>query len=167
MKPMATGRDLPQRQSPTPVDHSGYKGSAKVGVGQRLGGLLAGLPREAGYYRPVDNPGNRGISQDVSDIRKMNREVKRSAAVRRNGKQTGVPSSGDSSIDKGAVGNSKGSAPPGLGHGTGVMGSPATHKGTSGRGAPGRFGKADKYTGKPKAYSESISHSDFEALGAK
>jgi hypothetical protein len=65
-----------------------------------------------------------------------------------------------------ARGNSRGTAPPGIGSGKGVRGSLDSHLGDAGRGAPGKFGRGDAWKGKPKAMSEDISHSAFEKLGA-
>lgn len=84
--------------------------------------------------------------------------------TRRMGRHTGTVAPLDQRIGSGG-GNSKGSAPPGVGHGKGVMGSPATHSAKAGRGAPGKLGKADNFTGK-HSYSESITHEQFEKLGA-
>lgn len=88
------------------------------------------------------------------------------SADRRNGAHTGKLAKLDQNIRTGSQGNSKGSAPPGVGHGKGVMGSPATHSAHAGRGASGKFGKADKFTGQ-HSYPEDISHAQFESLGAK
>lgn len=84
--------------------------------------------------------------------------------ARRNGKQTGglmASGTSDTNVRKGAVGNSKGSAPPSLGK---VASS--TMKAQVGRGAKGRVGKADQFKGMGKKLPESISHSAFEKLGA-
>jgi hypothetical protein len=84
--------------------------------------------------------------------------------TRRMGKHTGPAPKEDQRRREGAEGNSKGSAPPG--RGKGVNGSPDSYLGTAGRGAPGKFGKADGFKGK-HAYAEEISHNEFERLGAK
>ena len=86
---------------------------------------------------------------------------------RRNGKQTGSLTSGDTRKRSGPEGNSKGSPPPGDNNrGIGVRGSPETHKGTSGRGGSGRHGKSDAHKGKPTAMTESPTSEWFEKLGS-
>lgn len=84
--------------------------------------------------------------------------------ARRNGKQTGglmASGTSDTNVRKGAVGNSKGSAPPAL-----SKVAKSTMKAQVGRGAPGKMGKADQFKGTAKKLSESISHQQFERLGA-
>jgi hypothetical protein len=84
------------------------------------------------------------------------------------GKHSGRAAKGNSSIlPKGAQGNAKGLAPTALSTKPGVRGSPDSHLGTAGRGGTGRIGKHDAYKGKPTKYSEDISHSAFERLGAE
>jgi hypothetical protein len=85
---------------------------------------------------------------------------------RRMGRHTGPAPKYDQRRSQGAEGNGKGSPPPGLGRGKGIQGSPNSHLGTAGRGAPGKFGKGDGYKGRA-SYPEDISHSQFESLGAK
>ena len=117
------------------------------GKPKRMGGLMAGahMPQKvtSGYS---DRHGYQG-----SDTRRL-------------GKHTGAAPKGDSRRRHGAEGNGKGSPPTKMG--ARGVGSLASHKGTAGRGGPGRLGKGDHHQGKPRAYSEDISHSAFEKLGA-
>lgn len=84
---------------------------------------------------------------------------------RKNGRHTGKPAKEDQRRRYGPEGNGKGSPPTRMGaRGAGRL---ENHKGTSGRGGSGRVGKGDGYKGKPTAYSEDISHSAFEKLGAE
>ena len=89
------------------------------------------------------------------------------SSSRRLGKHTGAEAKGDSRRRSGPEGDSRGSAPPGVGKGTGVRGSVSSHGGDAGRGDRGRLGKGDAYKGKPTALSEDISHESFERLGAE
>jgi hypothetical protein len=169
--PLKAGTHVAQRTESGFHDAKGYQGSAKVGLGQRQSGKVPKLPRDAGHFHPLDTRierSSRGLMGDISDTRKMGRETtSRSASARRDGFHTGKSSKGDTSIlAESAAGNSKGSAPPGVGRGKGVQGSPDTHLGTAGRGGTGRIGKGDNYKGAPTKYSEDISHSAFEKLGA-
>lgn len=84
---------------------------------------------------------------------------------RRMGRNTGPAPKFDQNLRTGAEGNGKGSAPPGIGRGKGVEGSPATHAAKAGRGGKGKFGKGDGFKGK-QSYPEEISHNEFEKLGA-
>jgi hypothetical protein len=124
-------------------------GLGEHGKAHRMGGLMAGahVPQRtnSGYD---DRKGYSGNGQE-----------------RRNGKQSGkLKVEGDTRVRKGPEGNSKGSPPPGV-----SKGKPASldaHKGTSGRGGPGRIGKPDNWKGGAPKMSEEISHSAFEKLGA-
>jgi hypothetical protein len=165
------GAHLAQRTESGFKDSKGYQTSPKISVGQRHSGAAPKIPREAGHYHPLDtrpsSGGTRGLMGDISDTRKINRPITPAASVRRNGFHTGKPSQGDTSLLKeSAAGNAKGSAPPGTGKGFGVRGSPDSHLGTAGRGGTGRIGKHDAYKGAPTKYTEDISHSSFEKLGA-
>lgn len=113
----------------------------------RMGGLMAGahLPQKVSTS---------GIS---------------SGKERRNGKQTGhlkADGTSDTRVRKGTDGNSKGSPPPGVGKGTGVRGTLASHGGDSGRGGAGRMGKSDAHKGRATPLSESPNSAWFEKLGS-
>jgi hypothetical protein len=165
------GTHLAQRTNSGFKDSKGYQGSPRVSVGQRQGGSAPRVPREAGHYHPLDtrvsSGGTRGLMGDISDTRRAGAETtSRGGSARRDGYHTGKPSKGDTSLLKGNVGNSHGTAPPGVGTGKGVRGTPDTHLGTAGRGGTGRIGKHDAYKGAPTKYPEEISHASFEKLGA-
>jgi hypothetical protein len=88
-----------------------------------------------------------------------------SPAVRRNGKHTGqIPPADTNMLPAKDKGNSKGTAPPTLGNVS--RGTLDKHLGDSGRGGTGRIGKHDGFKGQPTKYTEDISHSAFEKLGA-
>lgn len=127
-----------------------HHGLGEFGHAKRMGGLMAGthLPQRtnSGY------DDCKGYSDNGQE--------------RRNGKQTGkLKAEGDTRRRKGAEGNAKGSAPPGISHTKSA--SLADHKGTSGRGGPGRIGKPDNWKGSAQKLTEDISHSAFERLGAE
>jgi hypothetical protein len=87
--------------------------------------------------------------------------------TRRNGAHTGrAPKFEQGILPNAAKPNAKGTAPPPLGSKPGVRGTPDSHLGAAGRGGTGRIGKGDSYKGQPTKYSEDISHSSFEKLGA-
>lgn len=122
-----------------PVHGMGMNGSAR-----------APAPLKAGAHMPLR------LSSGYSDARGY-----QGSAARRNGAHTGgLMTSGDTRVRKGPEGNSKGAPPPSLSK-------PAVSvKAQEGRGAKGRVGKADAFKGMGKKLPESISHSQFEKLGA-
>jgi hypothetical protein len=172
-KPMpGGGTHVPQRTESGFKDSKGYQGSAKIAVGQRQSGAVPKIPREAGHYHPLDTRvsqgGTRGLMGDISDARAFGKEVPTGGpSARRDGYHSGKASKGDTSLLKGAnKGNSHGTPPTALSARPGVRGSPDSHLGTAGRGGTGRIGKHDAYKGAPTKYTEDISHSSFEKLGA-
>ena len=116
------------------------------GKPKRMGGLMAG----AHMPQRVNTGESDRKGYDGSEGRK-------------NGRHTGAPAKGDSRRRHGAEGNGKGSPPTKMG--SRGAGSTSGHMGTSGRGGAGRVGKGDSYKGKPTAYPDEISHSQFEKLG--
>lgn len=126
-------------------------GEGEHGHAKRMGGLMAGthLPQRtnSGY------DDRKGYSDNGKE--------------RRNGKQTGkLKSESDTRVRKGPEGNAKGSSPPGVGKGTGVRGTLASHGGDSGRGGAGRMGKSDAHKGRATPLSESPNSAWFEKLGS-
>lgn len=120
-------------------------------------GLMAGpAPLKAGAHMPprVKSGGNRTAP---------------ATHTARNGKQTGslkADGTSDTRRRSGADGNAKGSPPTKLK--SPKPSSLAAHKGTAGRGGPGRLGMNDGHkTKQPTALSESPGHAWFESLGAK
>lgn len=161
------GAHVRQRDHSGYDDRKGYRNSAQADFGSKHSGRAPAIPREAGNYHPIGHGSSRQFSEDARETLRMNREVLSHAATeRREGKHTGEPSRGDTNVRKGPQGNGEGSAAPGVGKGAGVRGTPDSHLGTAGRGAPGRVGKADHYHGKPKSLPEHITHDQFEKLGA-
>jgi hypothetical protein len=145
---MGVGHHMPQRVESGFDDRKGYPEGPKP-------------PSRDHARRPDKFPGTKGEQHRLDA-----EQTSRSAQERRNGKNTFPAAKGDSRRREGMEGNGKGSPPPGIGQGMGVRGSPNTHLGTAGRGAPGRIGKSDSYKGKPTPYPEDITHDAFEKLGA-
>ena len=164
---LKAGAHVAQRVNTGFKDAKGYQGSAKINVGQNQSGRAPKLAKEAGHYHPfATNSPLRGYEVDASDARRINKEITgASASARRDGFHTGKPSRADTNVRKGADGNAKGSAPPGVGSGKGVRGTPESHR--VGQGGPGKLGKGDTFTGQHKPMSEDLSHGWFESLGAK
>lgn len=132
-------------------DHSGYDDRHGYREGARIS------PRDEAH-RTAGHP---GIGQE----RRLNAEVRgKAASERRDGYHTGKPSKGDTNVRRGAEGNGKGSPPPGVGKGSGVRGTPESHR--VGQGGTGRIGKHDGYKGKPTSLPEDLGHGWFEKLGA-
>jgi len=124
-----------------------HHGHGPKGKPKRMGGLMG-----VGAHMP------QRVNKGESD-----RHGYEGSEGRKNGRHTGKPAKPDSRRRYGPEGNGKGSPPTKMG--SRGAGSPSGHMGTSGRGGPGKVGKGDSYKGKPTAYSEDISHSQFEKLG--
>lgn len=149
-----------------------HRGEGQFGRAHQMGGLMAGahMPerlktgyddsrgnKEGGRISPKDKPyrtkGHPGIDQEA----RLNAEVtSKKASERRDGRHTGKPSKGDTNVRKGPTGNSKGSSVAERG-----KGSLASHKGTAGRGGAGELNQV-----RSNRLSESMSHEQFEKLGA-
>jgi hypothetical protein len=144
-----------------PVAVKGSRGlfSRTAGVDQRPA-KAPKLNREAGYYHPIstENP-RRGYGDDARAVKSAERARHSPLTL---GRHSGHPARFDQNARKSAAGNGLGSK---LENG-GRRGTPDSHLGTAGRGGPGRLGKHDAYKGKATPLSESISHAQFEKLGA-
>lgn len=127
-----------------------HHGMGEFGHAKRMGGLM-GVGEHVPQRINTGYDDRKGYSDNGHE--------------RRNGKQTGkLKSESDTRRRIGPEGNAKGSPPTNL-----KSGKPASleaHKGTSGRGGPGRIGKPDNWKGGARKLSEDISHSAFEKLGA-
>jgi len=172
--PVKAGAHMPMRHNSGFDDARGYESGPKVNLGQRQAGRAPtmAIDREAGHYHPLDTRvskgGTRGLMGDVADVHAINSKLSPAAFTRRDGRHTGKGAQGDQGLIKGGKekGNSFGTAPTARSSKPGVRGSPDSHLGTAGRGAPGKHGRGDAWKGAPKRLSEDISHSDFESLGA-
>lgn len=130
-------------------------GAPHRGMGPR-GTAREKSPLKAGAHMPMRHTSGNSDARGYQD-----------SASRRNGAHTGRLRSGDTGLlGSSAKGNAKGTAPPALGSKPGVRGTLDSHLGDAGRGGTGRIGKHDSYKGNPTKYSEDISHSAFEKLGA-
>jgi len=160
------GTHVAQRTNSGYDDRKGYKGSAQAKFGSTHSGKAPRIDREAGHYHPVGHGSSLLFREDTADTKRMLREVTgREASERRDGRHSGKPSRGDTSARKGAVGNGKGSAPPGVGKGIGVRGTPESHR--VGQGGPGKIGKSDGWKGHSATMSEDLGSEWFEKLGAE
>jgi hypothetical protein len=165
-KPLKAGAHLAQAVNSGFDDAKGYQSRPKVALGQRQSGRAPTIAREAGHYHPFDTRvskrGTRGLLGDVKDTSTINSPLSPEAFIRQNGRHSGRGAQGDTSLLKGAVGNSHGTPAPG------VTKAPSTarHMGDAGRGAPGKLGRGDDWKGKAKTLTEDISHAAFEKLGA-
>lgn len=144
-----------------PVSVKGSRGlfSETLGVDPRPA-KAPKLNREVGHYHPISTENaTRGYARDV-------RAAKRAEGARHTpltlGRHSGPAARFDQNARKSAAGNGLGSTL----HNGGRRGTPDSHLGTAGRGGAGRLGKHDAYKGRATPLSESISHEQFEKLGA-
>jgi hypothetical protein len=157
MSPVKAGAHVKQKVTEF-HDRAGYKGTGRA-RNPDVSGKPTAVPREAGHYHPIGKHSTKGLMGDIGEVKHHNANTYDFRAI---GKHSGPSPKMDQSKRSGAVGNSKGSAPPGVGSGGGRRGSPETHLGKAGRGGTGRITKLDS-----SRLSESPSHGWFENLGAK